>query len=80
MQNLKIKIPSKERAEWKLLVTSRLKHQFQSYVLQMKMADFRSKLKSGKIDVQQAIDELYQLCTKYAITTQNDFEIIFKKW
>lgn len=80
MQNIKVKVPSKDRVEWKLLVTSKLKHRFQNYVLQLKIAEFRVRLKNGKIDVQQAIEELHQLCTKYAIAMQYDFELIFKRW
>jgi len=69
----KYQIPPKEREEWGLLVTGSLEHNFQNFVLQMKSADYKRK----QITIDQAIDDMYQLCEKYAIAVQEDFKVIF---
>lgn len=74
------KMPPKERSEWRGLVTANLQYQFQNYVLQMKMTEYHRKIADGQLTVEQAIDELYLLCTKYHKAVQSDILEIFKDW
>ncbi len=76
----KITIPPKYRKEWMELVTTQIDHKFKNFVLQMKSEQYRKSIAAGKMTHRQAIDELYDLCEKYAVAVQNDFRIIFKEW
>ncbi|GCC53444.1 hypothetical protein SanaruYs_36880 [Chryseotalea sanaruensis] len=73
-------VPPKDRKEWTFLVTTKLDHKFQNLVMQLKIMEFKQKKGTDKIDIMQSIDELYELSTKYAVSLQNDFQVIFKKW
>lgn len=73
-------IPPKSRMEWKQLVTGRLQVQFKNYVLQMKVEQAKQNVQNGKQTAEQAIDELYDLCEKYALAVQIDCQNIFKTW
>lgn len=73
-------IPPKGRKEWEQLVTAKIPHKFKNYVLQMKTAEYSRKIATGEINVNQAIDEIYSLCDKYALAVQSDFKKIFKEW
>ncbi|MGD1845103.1 MAG: hypothetical protein ACFB10_06885 [Salibacteraceae bacterium] len=73
-------IPPKERKEWAELVNGNINHQFQNFVLQMKTAEFSRKISNGQISTEAAVDELYELCRKYAVAVQSDFKTIFKEW
>ncbi|MFW5760993.1 MAG: hypothetical protein ACOCXH_08455 [Cyclobacteriaceae bacterium] len=73
-------IPPKDRQEWKMLVTSKIEHRFQNFVLQMKSAEYSSKIAQGNMSVDQAIDEIYSLCEKYNKAVQLDFKKIFNNW
>ncbi|MBL6449067.1 hypothetical protein JMN32_22335 [Fulvivirga sp. 29W222] len=80
MEQKQYTIPSKEREEWRKLVTGLLDHKFQNFVLQMKTAEYQSKISSGELPLEKAIDELHQLCEKYVVAVQSDFKKIFKDW
>ncbi len=49
-------------------------------MLQTRTYQMQKDVASGKMTKKQAIDELYSLCTKYALAVQNDFKQIFKSW
>jgi len=55
-------------------------HKFQNYVLQLKTVEYNRRISAGELTVQEAIDEMYELCDKYAVAVQNDFKHIFKEW
>lgn len=76
----KYTIPPKDRAEWKKIVSAQIEHKFRNFVLQMKSTDYKQKIEQGQISTDEAVDELYELCEKYAIAVQNDFKEIFKDW
>ncbi|AFM03585.1 hypothetical protein Fleli_1147 [Bernardetia litoralis DSM 6794] len=76
----KYTIPSKERVEWEMLVTSQIEHKFSNFVLQLKSSEYRRKIAAKTLSIEEAIDELYELCSKYAIAVQEDFKQIFKTW
>ncbi|HAS45125.1 MAG TPA: hypothetical protein DCS93_31875 [Microscillaceae bacterium] len=76
----KYTIPPRDREEWKMIVTGEIKHYFKNFVLQMKSNEYKRKIENGTLTPDEATDDLYQLCEKYAIAVQNDFKIIFKEW
>ena len=46
----------------------------------MKSNEYQRKIDRGVLTVEDATEDLYQLCEKYAIAVQNDFKEIFKEW
>lgn len=80
MNNNKYTIPPKTREEWEQIVTDKLEHRFRNFVLQMKSAEYNKKISSGALTPEQAIDDMYQICEKYAAAVQIDFKQIFKEW
>jgi len=76
----KYTIPPRDREEWKMIVTGEIDHYFKNFVLQMKSTEYKRKIENGDLTLEEAMDDLYQLCEKYAIAVQNDFKIIFKEW
>lgn len=80
-QNVKrYTIPPKDRPEWTSMVKGEIEHQFSNFVLQMKISGYKGRIASGSLAVDEAIDELYELCEKYAVAVQSDFQTIFKEW
>ena len=75
-----ITIPPKNRIEWRQMVTGEIIYQFQNYVLQMQIHGAQKKIARKEITIERAIDDLYDLCQKYALAVQNDFKQIFKTW
>jgi len=75
-----VSIPPKERPEWAKLVTGELHHEFSNYVLQMKIYQMRKDIAANKINLDTAVDTLYNLCAKYALAVQPDCKTIFKSW
>lgn len=75
-----ITIPSKDRQEWSLLVSGKINHNYQNYVLQTKTYQMQKDISRGRISTEKAIDDLYTLCSKYALAVQKDFKQIFKTW
>lgn len=73
-------IPSKSREEWKKIITGEIEHSYKNYVLQMKIHQIRKEISYENKTINQAIDDLYKLCTKYALAVQPDFKEIFKTW
>lgn len=73
-------IPPIDRVEWKDLVTSKIDHQFQNFVLQMKTDQFNRQIQDGNISIQDAVNGLHQLCSKYVVAVQGDIKKIFKDW
>ena len=75
-----ITIPSKGRVEWKKIITGEIEHKYRNYVLQTKIHQLRKEISYNKITINKAIDDLYELCSKYARAVQVDFKQIFKTW
>ncbi len=73
-------IPPKERQEWREIVTGKTEHTFANYVLRMKTFKFSNKIKNGEVSVEEAVDELYDLASKYSRSVQKDFKTIFRNW
>lgn len=77
---MSITIPDKSRAEWRKIITGEIEHTYTNYVLQTKTHQMRKDVKANKMTVDKAIDDLYNLCLKYALAVQTDFKKIFKTW
>ena len=75
-----ITIPPKNRAEWKQIITGEIEHKYKNYVLQTKIHQLRKDISSQKISIDNAVDNLYELCSKYALAVRNDLSQIFKTW
>jgi hypothetical protein len=63
-----------------MIITGQIKQQYKNYVLQIKTYQMQKDVKDGKITKEQAIEDLYALCKKYALAVQNDCKQIFKTW
>jgi len=73
-------IPSKDRVEWRLIVTGKLDYKFSNLVLQMKSTEYAQSIQGGEIDSKKAIDELHDLCSKYSLAVREDLIKIFRRW
>jgi hypothetical protein len=70
-------IPSKDRPEWKNLLNPNSNIELNNFVLQMKITQAKKDIKKGKKTIDSAIDEIYNLCQKYALAVKQDMETIF---
>ncbi len=75
-----VTIPPKSRMEWAKLITGEIEHEFKNYVLQLRIYQMRKDIARGKITVERAVDDLYELSAKYSLAVQADFKAIFKSW
>jgi len=76
----KVSVPDKDRPEWRMMISGEIQHSYKNYVLQTKIHQLRKEIEQGRIDVVKAIDDLYSLCSKYALAVQRDFKQIFITW
>lgn len=77
---MKITIPDKNRPEWTDIILGTKEYTYRNYVLQTNIHQLRREVVKEQKTIHQAIDELYELCSKYAIPVQLDFKNIFIKW
>ncbi len=70
-------LPEKNRPEWKLLVKGDKDYPLRNFVLQMKVAQTAKDIKTGKVTIDKAVDEIYSLCKKYEKAVHKDVETIF---
>jgi len=73
------KIPDKERLEWKKLILGELKVPLKNFFFQMKVTQLRSLLKKNEITLEDAVNDIYNLCLKFsnAKNMSSDIEAIF---
>lgn len=71
-------IPKKERPEWADLIKGKINPELSSFSLKMKISALRQNYKHGDMSVDDAIDDLYELCSKYEKIYADDFTIIFE--
>lgn len=76
-----IKIPSKQRKEWKDLVTGHLVIEFSNFFFRMKVEQTKNLISQGKITTSNAVNNLYKTCIELAKTRDisDDIEMIFGK-
>ena len=72
------KIPSKDRKEWRDIVTGELHFEFESFALQMKINQIKRFIEFGTKTIDDGVDELYTLCEKYSVATMKDIKRVFK--
>jgi len=70
-------IPSKDRPEWKNLLSAESNIELNNFVLQMKITQAKKDIKKGKKSIDKAIDEIYSLCLKYALAVKQDINMVF---
>jgi len=75
-----IKIPDKNRPEWGEIILGQSDHTYTNYVLQTNIHQLRREVIQNKKTLEVAIDELYELCSKYAVPVQLDIKKIFINW
>jgi len=75
-----INIPPKTRPEWCGMINGKIEYQFTNYVLQIHIHKARKDVLSKKITMNTAVDNLYQLCTKYSLAVVSDLKAVFGKW
>lgn len=70
-------LPDKQRPEWRLLVKGEKDFPLTNFVLQLKVSQTASDIKKGKLTVEKAVDEIYDLCEKYKHAVVKDMKVIF---
>ncbi len=70
-------LPDKKRPEWKELVTGQKTVTLKNFVLQMKVTQAIKDIKAGKTTPEKAVDEIYELCSKYEKAVMPDMDAIF---
>lgn len=75
-----ITIPPKTRIEWAKLISGEIDYKFKNYVLQIRIYQMRKDISMGKLTLNAAVDQLYELCKKYSLAVQVDCKAIFVKW
>jgi len=72
-------VPDKSRKEWQELVTGRLNVPLQNFFFQMKLTQTKNLLANGKISIEKAVEDMYNLCVKFskAKNMNKDIEAIF---
>jgi len=76
----KFSVPPIDRAEWKLMISGEIKFEFESYTLQVQLSKLQKKINTKEITMQDAVLQVYNLCSKYAMAAQADIKKIFKTW
>ena len=74
------KIPPKDRPEWTMMISGELRHNYKNYILQVRTYQLQKEVVGGRLTQSEAIEDLHSLCSKYALSVQHDFRIIFKNW
>jgi hypothetical protein len=73
-------IPPKEREEWRKMITGEISHQYSNFVLQLLLSQARKDIMKKRMSMDEAVDKIYDLCSKYAFAVKNDVIEIFKTW
>ena len=71
-------IPDKNRIEWRKLVKGEINNIFSSLVPQMAHGRIILKYQYGQIEIDDGVDELYELCIKHNSLIEDDIDRIFK--
>lgn len=75
-----VNLPPKTRVEWSKLISGEIDHRFKNYVLQIRIYQMRKDISMGRMTLSSAVDQLYELCSKYSLAVQVDCKEIFKSW
>jgi len=80
MEQMSSIVPPIDRPEWKKMITGEIEHSYKNYVLQLQSSNLRKKVEKDEISINEAVEEMHALCTKYYMAVRNDFIEIFKTW
>lgn len=75
-----VTLPPKNRQEWQQMISGEINYRYSNFVLQMQLTQVQKDIKNKKITMEEAIDRIYELCSKYVLAVQTDFKQIFKTW
>ncbi len=70
-------IPEINRPEWAELVKGKKKPEISSFSLQMKINSLNRNYKNGLLSLNEAINDLHNMCIKYEKIYQEDLQKIF---
>ncbi len=70
-------LPEKTHPDWKSLVTGEKVYPLENFVLQLKVTQTAKDINTGKLSVDKAVDDIYDLCLKYRHAVMKDMEKIF---
>jgi len=70
-----IQIPSKDRKEWRDLLTGQINVPLKNFFFQMKITQAKKLVEKGKITVEDAVDEIYNLCVKFSKAKYMDVDL-----
>ena len=62
------------------MITGEITHQYGNFVLQLMLAQARKDILKNRMSIDEAVDRIHDLCSKYAIAVKNDVIEIFKTW
>ena len=71
-------VPEKSRPEWAELISGKIDPELSSFSLKMKVNSVRQLVKAGQLSLNDAIDDLYDLCIKYEKIYTEDINKVFK--
>ncbi len=70
-----IHIPPKERKEWRDLLTGQINVPLKNFFFQMKITQAKKQVEKAKVTVEDAVDEIYELCVKFSKAKYMDVDI-----
>ena len=70
-------LPPKTRPEWKELLRPDDTTQFSCFPLQMKATRLKRELGEDKLTMDEAVNQLHELCEKYSRAVKEDMTKIF---
>ena len=72
-------IPTRNKKEWKELVTGQLNVPLKNFFFQMKLTQTKNLLLNKKISIEKAVEDIHSLCVKFskAKNMDKDIEAIF---
>lgn len=72
-------VPQKERKEWRDLLTGELNVPLKNFFLQMKVTQAKNQVATGKISLEEAVEDIHNLCVKFfkAKNMDTDLATIF---
>ena len=70
-------IPEITKSEWVDIIHEKINPELSSFSLKMKINSVRQHYKSGRMTLNEAVQDLYELCVKYEKIYTEDLKKIF---
>ena len=71
-------VPPKNDPQWRALIKGELNIEFKNFILQLRVTQAQKDVQKDNMEIDQAIEEIHELCEKYLIVVQDDLKSIFK--